>query len=194
MFFLIFLSLILLSCDTPGFTKNSLSKRRIEIKIPDIQQILQEAQGRALQAKQAGQTLCGPVTIVIDEHDQEIQATTPSGAISPAEAIIGTTESSGSSGATQPVNRERMVKTKIVTWAGVICVIIAGLTVIVKAWIPTVPLTATLVFAGMGLGFFWLPDLFADNPWLIGVCVAIVVVLFVLAWLDNKKLLNTPVP
>jgi hypothetical protein len=90
-----------------------------------------------------------------------------------------------STGARQPIDHAAVKRSGIITWSGVaLCVLGAGL-LVVRSWVPVVPIGASLAAMGVGLVLLWLPTLFEQYSWLFLALIGGVALLYLTSGIDN---------
>jgi len=121
----------------------------------------------------------------------ETEIVQPKKAVSPATVEHGSPASkdpvfSASTGATQKVDTVAIKRASIVTYAGIGLIVLAIITFVLRAWVPVVPVGASLVAGGVGVGLLFLPNFF--NPWVTWILLgagAVVLVLYLTGTIDN---------
>jgi hypothetical protein len=99
-----------------------------------------------------------------------------------------------STGARQPIDHAAVKRTGIITWSGVaLCVLGAGL-LVVRSWVPVVPIGASLAAMGVGLVLLWLPTLFEQYSWLFLALIGGVAILYLTSGIDNIVKLRASKP
>jgi hypothetical protein len=90
-----------------------------------------------------------------------------------------------STGARQPIDHAAVKRSGIITWSGVaLCVLGAGL-LVVRSWVPVIPIGASLAAMGVGLVLLWLPTLFEQYSWLFLALIGGVAILYLTSGIDN---------
>ena len=79
-------------------------------------------------------------------------------------------------------------------WLGAALMILGLATLVLRAWLPTMPLTASLAAMGLGAAFTFLPTIIQEAWWLVAGGLVALVVMYGVAWFDNRKKLSTPTP
>lgn len=132
-----------------------------------------------------------------------VEVQQPSGAITPATASLsnwaGITSPSGPHAATSQPSGGTTASTgnaqvrdyaaeqqsRTLTWAGIALIAIGGISLFVRAYLPIIPIGASVAAIALGIVFLSLPGIIAQYGWLVG--IGAVGVVFLVSYIDNKS-------
>jgi hypothetical protein len=80
-------------------------------------------------------------------------------------------------------------------WLGAALMGLGLVTLVLRSWFQTVPLTASLAALGLGALFIFLPTIVQEAWWLVAGGLGLLALMYGIAWLDNRtKLLSKILP
>lgn len=158
-------AVLLAGCDSPGIVyRNQLTGESVEVRQPPKS--------------------IAPATFSRGATTQPGQ-TASFGSTSPWSSPL-----SASTGAQQPRDLAAEAQTQTLTWVGIALIVAAIASIVFRAYLPVIPLSASLAMGGAGLMFLLLPGLLAHSVavWLI---LAGVGALYALGLFDNRHKLKS---
>lgn len=191
---LVALVLLIPACAKQGTSSAEHQRREIKIDIPDIRGLVNPpaAPGRPvclppIQVQPADQSNSQPVPahIHIVESSGRSEAMTPDNPTKPAASHADLDGAGGDSGAQQERDLAREQQVRTITWAGIGIFSLGVLSIVVRFWLPIIPISASITAIVAGIALLWLPDLFKQHSWLMIGAVALVGVLYAVGGIDN---------
>jgi len=128
---------------------------------------------------------------------------TPSGTVTvsnPPDAKAGAALAVTDQGVTATVGADQEPNTAIeglwfLPWLGAGLMGLGLLTLVLRSWFKTVPLTASLAAMGLGALFVFLPTIVQEAWWLVAGGLILLALMYGIAWLDNRtKVLSKILP
>lgn len=112
----------------------------------------------------------------------------PTGAITPATAFAGQNGSSSSSGNAQK-QTAALAAGKEMPWVGLALMGLGLGGLVLRAWMPVVPMSASIVAMALGALAWMVPGILA-NFWMVLAATAVLLVLYLTGFFDNNRKLK----
>jgi len=97
-----------------------------------------------------------------------------------------------STGARQQVDQVGLRRTGIVTWSGVGLCVLGATLIVARAWLPVIPMSASIAAIGVGVGLLWLPAVIEQYTWLLVASGGLIAILYLTGGIDNWLKLHGP--
>jgi len=119
---------------------------------------------------------------------------TPPGGEEPATIQLDGQHTKLSSGTGHKIDMALAGVTHMATWIGAILIFIGVGSFVARWWIPVIPMTASLLVIGAGVGALFMPVVIDRFWWAIPLCACALILLWVHGFLDNRRKMAMTAP
>lgn len=131
--------------------------------------------------------------IIYDWHKGVVRAINPPEAETGASLTVQDGTVKATVGAERPPSASEHLW--FLPWLGAGLMGLGLLTLVLRSWFKTVPLTASLAAIGLGALFIFLPTIVQEAWWLVAGGLILLALMYAVAWLDNRtKLFSRLLP